>query len=153
MAAQNLETARAIYAAPIDIAAVFADPEVLAGARAHFEPLFQEDLETLHDPRATGLGIGGPRGDGVAQGFEGFIALWTDYLSAWESWVVIPVDFVEVDDRRVLVLLTYRGRSKTHGAEVALEGGNVLTLRDGKVERLELFFNRIDALEAAGLSK
>lgn len=58
---------------------------------------------------------------------------------------------MDVDDQRVLVLLSYQGRSKTHGAEIALDGGNVLTLRDGRVARVELFFNRLDALEAVRL--
>jgi hypothetical protein len=36
---------------------------------------------------------------------------------------------------------------------VTLDGGNLLTVRDGKVARLQLFFNRLDALEAAGLAR
>jgi hypothetical protein len=35
---------------------------------------------------------------------------------------------------------------------MTLDGGNLLTFRKGKVERLELFLQRRDALEAAGLS-
>lgn len=78
--------------------------------------------------------------------------LWRDYLSAWNSWVVAPTDFVDVDDEWVLVLQNFKGRSKTHGVEVEQNGGNLLTMRDGKLARLELFFHREDALEAAGLS-
>ena len=153
MPKENLETAKALFAAPIDMTAVFATPETLAAARAHFEPLFLADFETVHDPRAAGLGIGRASGEGVSEGVDGFIALWRDYLSAWDSWVVSPKGFVEVDDERVLVLLAYQGRSKTHGAEMTLDGGNLLTLRDGKVARVQLFFNRLDALAAAGLSE
>jgi len=153
MSDENLKTAKALFAAPIDLAAVFAMPETLDAARAHFEPLFHADFETVHDPRAVEMRIGGSTDEGVAEGIDGFLALWRDYLSAWDSWIVTPVGFVDADDQRVLVLLTYEGRSKTHGAEMALDGGNVLTLRDGKVARVELFFNRLDALEAAGLSE
>ena len=151
MSEANLETAKALFAAPIDMCAAFATPATLDAARAHFEPLFHPDFETVHDPRAAGLGIGQSPGEGVSNGIDGFIALWQDYLSAWESWVVTPAGFMDVDDQRVLVLLSYQGRSKTHGAEIALDGGNVLTLRNGRVARVELFFNRLDALEAVRL--
>ena len=33
------------------------------------------------------------------------------------------------------------------------EGANLLTMHDGKLTRLELFFDRSQALEAAGLSE
>jgi hypothetical protein len=32
-----------------------------------------------------------------------------------------------------------------------IEGANLMTLRDGKLSRLELFFDRCQTLEAAGL--
>jgi hypothetical protein len=48
--------------------------------------------------------------------------------------------------------MTYGGRSK-HGVELTLDGANLMTLRDGKLARLELFFKRESALAAAGLSE
>jgi ketosteroid isomerase-like protein len=151
MSEANLETAKALFAGPIDMTAAIATPEALEAALAHFEPRFHADLETVHDPRAAAMGIGGSAGEGVSAGIDGFIELWRDYLSAWDSWVVTPTGFSEVADGRVLVLLTYEGRSKTHGTEMTFDGANILTVRDGKVARVELFFNRLDALEAAGL--
>ena len=97
------------------------------------------------------MGIGNPSASGATAGVEGFIALWRDYLSAWDSWVVTPVDFVDVDGERVLALLDYAGRSRRDGVDVELAGANLLTVKDGKVTRLELFFRRQDALAAAEL--
>ena len=151
MSQENLEVAKALYPGPLDLTAIFATPEALDVARNQFEPLVHPDFVTIHDPRAAGLGMSGPEGPGVSTGIEGFIALWSDYLSAWDSWVVTPTDFIDVGDERVLVLQSFKGRSKTHGIELELDGGNVVTLRDGKLARLELFFHRADALEAAGL--
>jgi hypothetical protein len=34
-----------------------------------------------------------------------------------------------------------------------IEGANLMTLREGKLARLELFFDRDEALKAAGLSE
>ena len=153
MSEENVEIAKTIYPGPLDLAAILTTPDALDAARAQFEPLFHPDFKTIHDPRAAGLGMGGPTGEGVSEGIDGFIALFRDYLSAWNSWVVTPTEFVDVDDERVLVLQNLKGRSKTHDVELELEGGNLLTLRGGKVARLELFFQRPDALKAARLSE
>jgi hypothetical protein len=67
--------------------------------------------------------------------------------------VVAPTDFIDVDENRVLVMLGVRARSKTHQVEMPVEGANLLTIKDGRVARLELFFDRAQALEAAGLSE
>ena len=146
-----MEIARALFAGPVDLTVLLGTPESIEAARAYYEPIAEADFETVHDPRGAGIGMGGAAGIGVSKGFDGFVALFTDYLSAWDSWIVTPTGLVHVDDARVLVLLTYSGRSKTHGAEMELDGGNLLTFREGKLARIELFFNRLDALEAAGL--
>ncbi len=151
MSQHNVEVANALLPAPLDLVAVFATTEALDGARTQFEHLIDPHLVTVHDPSAAPLGIGNPTAQGTTVGIEGFISLWRDYLSAWDSWVVTPIDVVDVDDQRVLALMDYDGRSKTHGAEITLAGGNLLTVRDGKLTRLELFFRRQDALKAAGL--
>jgi len=153
MSKENVEVAKALFPAPLDLAAVFATSEALDAARLHFEHLVDPSFVTVHDPSAAALGIGNPTVNGTTEGIEGFIALWRDYLSAWDSWVVTPIDFVDIDDERVLVLLDYDGRSKTHGAEITLAGGNLLEMSDGKLTRLALFFKRKDALAAAGLSE
>ena len=154
MSQENVEVAKALYpGGSLDLTAIFATPEALDAARSQLKPLVHPDFVTIHDPRAAGLGMSGPQGPGMSEGVEGFIALWRDYLSVWESWVVTPTGFVDIDDERVLVLQSFKGRSKTHGIELELDGGNVVTLRDGKLARLELFFHRQDALEAAGLSE
>ena len=42
---------------------------------------------------------------------------------------------------------------KQSGVPIEHEFGDVFTLRDGKVVRFESYWNRADALEAAGLSE
>jgi len=60
---------------------------------------------------------------------------------------------VDVDEERVLVLMEVRARSKTHRVEMPVEGANLLTIRDGKLARLEMFLDQNEAREAAGLSE
>lgn len=84
---------------------------------------------------------------------DGFLSFWREWLSAWGTWILGPPEFIEVDENRVLLIYEVRARSKTHQVEMTFEGGNLLTLRDGRLTRLELFFERDKALEAAGLSE
>ena len=79
--------------------------------------------------------------------------MWGDWLSAWDTWVLGPPEFIDVDADRVLVGYEVRARSKTGGVEVTIDAANLLTLRSGKLKRLELFFDRKDAIEAAGLAE
>jgi hypothetical protein len=58
-----------------------------------------------------------------------------------------------MDENRVLVMLDVRARSKTHQVEMPVEGANLLTIKDGRVARIELFLERSQALEAAGMSE
>ena len=67
--------------------------------------------------------------------------------------MITATDFIDVDENRVLVVLDVRARSKTHQVKMPIEGANLLTLRDGRLARLELFLERAQALEAAGLSE
>jgi hypothetical protein len=111
------------------------------------------DLETVTVPGQvplSGAGANDPSRP-IFHGVDGFVASFRDWLSAWESWVVTATDFIDVDESRVLVMLDVRARSRTHQVEMPIEGANLLTLRDGRLARLELFFERAQALEAAGL--
>jgi hypothetical protein len=111
------------------------------------------DFETVAVPGA--IPLSDPAAEDPTQptfsGMDGFRGAFLDWLSAWESWVVTATNFIDVDENRVLVLLDVRARSKTHQVEMPIEGANLLTLRDGKLARIELFFKRAQAREAAGL--
>ncbi len=54
---------------------------------------------------------------------------------------------------RVVSLVHQRLTSKTAGVPVEMSFAHVFTLRDGKLARLELYSDRAEALEAAGLSE
>jgi ketosteroid isomerase-like protein len=59
-------------------------------------------------------------------------------------------DILDVGDR-VLVTAAWRGIGR--GPELAMEWTLLYTLRQGKVVRLEYFWDRAEALEAVGLSE
>ena len=53
----------------------------------------------------------------------------------------------------MLAVINFRGRGKQSGAEVSMEFFQLWTFRDGKITRGQGFFDREEALKAAGLSE
>jgi hypothetical protein len=149
MSQENLEFVRSLYPGGVDLVGVLDYPAALRA----IEPLVQPDFETVTVPGQVPLsGAGAPNSSRpIFYGPDGFIDGFREWLSAWESWVISPTEFIEMDQNRVLVMLEGHARSKTHHVEMPIEGANLVTLRDGKLARLELFFDRRQPLEAAGL--
>jgi ketosteroid isomerase-like protein len=54
---------------------------------------------------------------------------------------------------QVVVFVRWRARGTSSGAELEMRPGQVFTLRDGKIAKQEVYLERSDALEAAGLSE
>jgi ketosteroid isomerase-like protein len=95
------------------------------------------------------LGItGGSPLDGLAEGFR-------DFLSAWKEWHTEAEEYRELDGERVLVLIHVSGRGKTSGLEVGQmrqKAAQLFHVRDGKVTRFVVYFNRERALADLGLA-
>ncbi len=153
MSEENVEIVRRLYPGPVDLVATVGGPDGFETTRAAFEPLVPPDFETVTVPGQVPLSGAGAENPSrpIFHGMDGFVNAFRDWLSAWESWVVTATDFINVDENRVLVMLDIRARSKTHQVEMPIEGANLWTLSNGKLARLELFFDRDRALEAAGL--
>ena len=152
MSQENVEIARRLFPGEVDVVAVLADRKALD---ATLGPLVQPDFETVTVPGQVPVSGAGAQDASrpVLRGLDGFVSGFGDWLSAWETWVVTPTDFIDVDENRVLVMLDIRARSKTHQVEMPVEGANLLTIKDGRLARVELFFERGQAREAAGLSE
>jgi ketosteroid isomerase-like protein len=150
MSQESVEIARKFFPGTLDLVAALADQEALEAA---LQRLVHPDFETVTVPGQVPLSGAGAENPSrpIFHGVEGFVSSFRDWLSAWESWVVTATDFIDVDESRVLVMLDVRARSKTHQVEMPIEGANLLTIKDGRLARLELFFDRAQALEAAGL--
>jgi ketosteroid isomerase-like protein len=78
------------------------------------------------------------------------------YLEQWiEGFDGLRADveeYVDVDDDRVLTWSRFSGRGRTSGVPADWYLAIIFTIRDGKVVRGEEYFDRDEALEAAGLS-
>ena len=79
---------------------------------------------------------------------------WRETLTAFDGLDVKVEQYVPLDCERVLVLMHNTGRGKASGFDLGqLEnrGANLFHVRDGKVTRLVLYFDRERALDAVGL--
>ena len=82
------------------------------------------------------------------RGFDGVRRFWGEFLSTWETYKVEPLSFYDAGDQ-VAVVVHIVGR--THALEVDETRSSLLTVRDGRVVRVQSFSDPDGAREAAGL--
>jgi ketosteroid isomerase-like protein len=92
----------------------------------------------------------GPDG-GEYHGLEGLAAAWRDFLGAWEDFRIETERVLPGADGRYVLLLRLTGRGKGSGVNIDADVANVASIRDGKIARLEMFWDREAALRAAGV--
>ncbi len=85
-------------------------------------------------------------GEAAAPGVEAFVDLWEDLRFDAE-------EYRELDDGSVFVVCRMRGRGKGSGVEVDQRRASLFHVRDGKVVRLALYWDRDRALADLGLTE
>ena len=157
MSEKNVDIAREVFPTPMEMVALFGNADLLAATRQAIEPRVDPDVETIGHPDFIAMAVDTGVKDGppglVAKGVDGFIRFWQDWLTAWDSWSIGESDFIELDADRVLATYDAQARSKTSQVDISFRPAHLMTFRNGKVTRVELFLNRPEALEAAGLSE
>jgi hypothetical protein len=79
---------------------------------------------------------------------------WRDFLGAWKNLRGAAEGYRELDGEAVLVLFLWSGRGKTSGLELGqlrTKGAHLFCLRDGKVVKSVLYFDRDRAFADLGL--
>ena len=127
-----------------DIAPIFRDDAINAAIQAALANMVTSDFECDF--------IRDDVGRVSYSGMDGLRAAWLDWLSPWESYHAAVENVVEANEGRVVALNRDRARLKDAKGEAYFEGATVWTVRDGKVARIEFYWNRAEALVAAGLS-
>jgi ketosteroid isomerase-like protein len=82
------------------------------------------------------------------RGYDGVRRFWTQFLSTWDEYGIEVDELIDAEDRVVAVM---RLSGRTGELEVDEPRSSVLTLREGRILRIEPFASRDDALAAAGL--
>jgi len=81
--------------------------------------------------------------------------VWGAMVNAWEDLTADPEEFRDLHDGRVLVFLRNSGRGRHSGIEIAdisTKSANIFTIREGKVTRLALYWDRDRAIADLGLA-
>jgi len=87
-------------------------------------------------------------------GLEEMAEGWRRLLSSWREFHTRAEEYVELDDDRVLVLVAFGGTPRFIGLDITdapSKGANVFEIKDGKVRKLILYWNRDRALADLGL--
>jgi ketosteroid isomerase-like protein len=93
---------------------------------------------------------------GAWSGLPKMIEAWWDFFGAFEGYYTEPYELRELDDERVLVFDDVRGRAKTTGmdlAQISPKGADLWHVRNGKVVKLTIYFDRERALADLGLEE
>jgi len=79
---------------------------------------------------------------------------WRDVLSAWRDHRVVAEECRELDDGSILTLTAFSARGRSSGIEltqVLARGASLMEMREGKVTKLVLYWERDHALADLGL--
>jgi ketosteroid isomerase-like protein len=93
---------------------------------------------------------------GVSRIYRGRDELRDWFEQVVEPWASIHLDaeeFIEASDGRLLVGLRLTARGEGSGADTRMHAWQVNWFTDGKTGRRQVFRERAEALEAAGLSR
>ena len=139
MSQENVELVRRLYA------------ELASGGSApEFEQRLTDDaLSAFLDP---GIEWVPPPESLMAvdnyRGFDGTRRLWGEFVSTWDDYKVETQHFYDAGDRVAVVV---RIVGTTHGVEVDETRSSLLTIRNGRVVRVQGFADPDGARQAAGL--
>ena len=86
------------------------------------------------------------------RGREGFLHFVAQQADGFDAMSLEPEEFIDAGDK-VVVPLQFGGRARHTGLEVKFAVVHVVTLRDKKLWRLDIYMSMPEALEAAGLSE
>jgi ketosteroid isomerase-like protein len=90
---------------------------------------------------------------GVYEGIDGIRRFFTDIEEAAPDFRIEVDGVKEVGSKRVLAFMRSSSTGRASGIRLASPSTNVYDLIDGKISRVRIFFDREEALEAAGLDE
>ena len=129
-------------------------PENVEIVKAAIDAVNREDWDAAFQDAAPGFELDMSRGLGLMKGVYGLDQvrpLLAEFAGHWEAvWIELH-EFIEAGDLLVVPQTTHgEGRD---GIEVVSRPTLVWTIRDGAIERISMYQERQDALEAVGLSE
>jgi ketosteroid isomerase-like protein len=90
---------------------------------------------------------------GEYEGIDGIRRFFTDIEEAAPDFRIEVDGVKEVGSKRVLAFMRSSSTGRASGIRLASPSTNAYDLIDGKISRVRIFFDREEALEAAGLDE
>ena len=90
---------------------------------------------------------------GTYHGPEGFLQLTLDWAEGFDELVATAEEHIDAGDDQVVTRVRHRASGAESGVPVETDIWYVWTIRDGKTVRADIFNDKGEALEAAGLSE
>ena len=122
--------------------------------KAWYDAFNREDWDAAFKDAAPGFELDMSRAVGPVSGvlsLDQFRRVVAEFRETWESARLEPHEFIEAGDLVVVPSTMHvKGRG---GIEVAASATFVGTIRNGAIERVTMYQERQDALEAVGLSE
>jgi ketosteroid isomerase-like protein len=120
--------------------------------RAAVDAMSRSDIGAVLEHAAPDFELDFSRAMGPTRGVYGIDQMqhfWDDFADQWEHLRVEADEFIEAGEHVVTPLTNhFRGRG---GIEVQARPALVWTIRNGAIERVSMYQERQDALEALGL--
>jgi uncharacterized protein len=127
--------------------------EIVRSALGAWAPEERERVLTLADPEIVIDATRNVFNPGTYAGIDGVRRMLVSMDETWERMRVEPKEFIDAGDQ-VVVIGRLIGKGRGSGVEVERFNGQVWTVRQGRIVRLEIgFTDRAEALKAAGLSE
>jgi ketosteroid isomerase-like protein len=115
--------------------------EMLNEGRKEF---FTDDFEVRFIAERYG------RGELEARGGDGLLAMWREWLEAWESYRLEVEELIEAGEN-VVVFARVEARTKRDGVLMHHSPAAVWRFRGGKIAAVHFYLDREEALESARL--
>jgi len=93
-----------------------------------------------------------PLGTGPFRGAKAIADAYREWLTAWDEQRIVPRELIDAGDK-VAVITDEVATGAGSGIEMAMRRCEVVTMRDGRIDRHELFQDWEEGLRAAGVSE
>jgi ketosteroid isomerase-like protein len=127
--------------------------ETIDLTRRAFEAIARGDFTFVQELMAPEIVIVQPPEVPDAKTYRGrdaVIRSWEDWPQQWEEFRMELVDVIDVDEDTVIGVTRQSGRGRDSGIEMQFDVFFVAHAREELMVRLEMFFDREQALRAAG---
>jgi ketosteroid isomerase-like protein len=110
--------------------------------------LYRPDCESIYPPQFTTLGL-----EPGTHDLEERMRSQQSVLDEWAEFWFEPEELIDLVDGRLLSTGRMKGIGLSSGAPFETEWSAIVTIRDGRVIKEEIFVDHGEALEAAGLAE